>query len=212
MGAALLWRLPDGGRAEELYHVITASAITLGLLSRATHRRVFPSRGNMYRTLFAAAPECRSGVGQNKEPPHQILEGTVDLRRRRSRSVLPLHRGYRLSWNDSAVLQALYYLMTGLWPLLHIKSFLAVTGPKTDQWLVKTVGVLISVIAAALGVPGARRSVHPELALLGVGSAASLTAVDVIYVARGRISPVYLLDALPELALIAGWLVTRRNR
>ena len=30
-------------------------------------------------------------------------------------------------------------LAGGLWPLLHIRSFEWVFGPKTDRWLVKTV-------------------------------------------------------------------------
>lgn len=133
-------------------------------------------------------------------------------RRRRSSSQATSGGGRSpLSWDDVALLQALYYLVTGLWPLLHIKSFVKVTGPKTDLWLVKTVGVLISVIAAALGMAGVQRSVNREMALLGLSSAASLTAVDVVYVACRRISPVYLLDALPELALIAGWTATWRK-
>jgi hypothetical protein len=60
----------------------------------------------------------------------------------------------------SAILwvQGLYFLITGVWPIVHIDSFLAVTGPKTDHlntelgdhWLVITVGALIAAIAASL--------------------------------------------------------------
>src|SRR5437879_6174180 len=32
--------------------------------------------------------------------------------------------------------QGLYFLLTGLWQLLSISSFQAVTGPKHDLWLV----------------------------------------------------------------------------
>lgn len=109
------------------------------------------------------------------------------------------------------MLQALYYLLTGLWPLIHIQSFLKVTGPKTDVWLVKTVGVLISVIGAVLGLAGMQRSAKREMALLAVGSAIGLTAIDLIYVVRRRISPVYLLDAVAELALIIGWGISSRK-
>lgn len=45
-----------------------------------------------------------------------------------------------------AALQGLFYLATGVWPLIHIDSFLAVTGSKTDLWLVYTVGLLVSVV------------------------------------------------------------------
>ncbi|MDB5296907.1 MAG: hypothetical protein JWO31_2890 [Phycisphaerales bacterium] len=41
----------------------------------------------------------------------------------------------------------------------------------------------------------------------GGGSAAGLAAVDVVYVVRRVIRPVYLLDAAAELVLMAGWAV-----
>jgi hypothetical protein len=40
-----------------------------------------------------------------------------------------------------------------------------------------------------------------------MGVAIALTAIDVIYVARGVIWPIYLLDAAIEVALIVGWIV-----
>jgi hypothetical protein len=106
--------------------------------------------------------------------------------------------------------QAIFYVATGIWPIVHLRSFEAVTGPKADRWLVRTLGALITVIGAALlrGTRGGR--VSPELRLLAVGSALSLAAIDVIYVARGRIRRVYLLDALAELALALLWGVASR--
>lgn len=109
-----------------------------------------------------------------------------------------------------ALAQAIFYVITGIWPLVHIRSFMWVTGPKTDRWLVKTAGVLITVVGAALGLAGLRGRVAPEARLLAVGSALGLTGIDVVYVARRRISPVYLLDALAELLLVAWWLAARR--
>jgi hypothetical protein len=38
-----------------------------------------------------------------------------------------------------------------------------------------------------------------------------LTAIDIFYVARRRIAPVYLLDAVAELAIIGGWLAASRG-
>jgi hypothetical protein len=131
--------------------------------------------------------------------------------RHSTKRVQPDGRQPLLSWNGVALLQGVFYLVTGLWPLLHIQSFLKVTGPKTDLWLVKTLGVLISVIGVVLGSAGVQRSVNRDLALLGGGSAAALTAIDVIYVARRCISPVYLLDAVTELALIVGWSIGARK-
>jgi hypothetical protein len=111
-----------------------------------------------------------------------------------------------------AVAQGALYLATGVWPLLHMRSFEAVTGEKTDGWLVETVGALLTVGGAAMMTAGLRRRVTPEIALLAAGSAAALTAIDVIYTARRVIRPVYLLDAVAETALVAGWAaVASRN-
>ena len=101
--------------------------------------------------------------------------------------------------------QGAYFLVTGIWPLISIRTFMLVTGPKTDLWLVKTVGAVVAVIGAVLTVAGIRRQTTPEVPLLAVGSAAALTAIDVVYVAQGRIAPIYLLDAAGEAALIGGW-------
>jgi hypothetical protein len=40
-----------------------------------------------------------------------------------------------------ALFQGSYYLITGLWAILDIKSFMTITGPKCDVWLVKMLGL-----------------------------------------------------------------------
>src|SRR5688572_29628399 len=60
-------------------------------------------------------------------------------------------------------------------------------------------------IGGALTLVGARRRVGPKIKSLAVTSAAGLTSISIVYVTKGRISPVYLLDAAAELALIGGW-------
>ncbi len=58
-----------------------------------------------------------------------------------------------------ALLQGVFYVLTGIWPLLSIRTFERVTGPKVDRWLVKTVGVLVTVIGGVLLLAGSRRRV-----------------------------------------------------
>ena len=111
----------------------------------------------------------------------------------------------------SLAAQAAYYLATAVWPFAHLRSFLAVTGPKRELWLLKTVSALVGVIGTALGVAAVRGRPTLETEVLAVGSALSLTAVDVVYVARRRISPVYLLDAALEMACVVGWAGGRRG-
>jgi hypothetical protein len=106
-----------------------------------------------------------------------------------------------------ALVQGLYYLATGLWPIFHINSFLLVTGPKTDLWLVKTVGILVAVIGAVLLSASRSRRLTDEIILLAAGSALGLAIIDVVY-AR-HISSVYLADAAAELCLVALWATGR---
>jgi hypothetical protein len=111
--------------------------------------------------------------------------------------------------------QGLYCLVTGVWPLVSIETFQAVTGQKTDHlvtgregdhWLVNTVGVLVTANALVLLLAAWRNRPTPEVVLLAVGSAAGLIAIDVIYVAREVLSPIYLADAAIEGAFIIAWL------
>jgi hypothetical protein len=102
--------------------------------------------------------------------------------------------------------QGLYYLVTGLWALLSMRTFEKVTGPKTDHWLVKTIGLLLVVIGLALITGGVRKTMTPELAVLGVGTAGALLGIDVFYVSIKKISRIYLLDAVAELILIMVWI------
>ena len=104
-----------------------------------------------------------------------------------------------------AIAQGAYFAATGVWPLIDMASFEAVTGAKADKWLVRTVGVLVAVIGGALIAAGARRSVTPEIAGLAIGSSAGLGLIDVVYSTKGRISKIYLADAAAEAALIAAW-------
>ncbi len=111
-----------------------------------------------------------------------------------------------------SLVQALFYVATGIWPWLSLRTFLKVTGPKRDLWLVQTVGALVAVIGLVLGLAGLRRRVTPEIALLGAGSAGALAGVDALFVAQGRIPPVYLLDMAAELGLVGAWLFSRSAR
>jgi hypothetical protein len=102
---------------------------------------------------------------------------------------------------------ATYLVATGLWPLVSMRTFQVVTGPKLEPWLVKMVGLLAGSIGVTIGVAGARGRPGREVALLGTLSALSFAAVDLWYAGhRRRIKKTYLLDAPVELALAASWI------
>lgn len=108
-----------------------------------------------------------------------------------------------------ARMQGGYYLATGVWPLLHMRSFLKVTGPKTDLWLVETVGLLVGCMGAQMLMASRGSRVPAEVRMLATAAALSLAAVETVHVAKRNISPVYLLDAVAEIGLALLWTVAR---
>lgn len=120
--------------------------------------------------------------------------GVAPARQRRTHSSLPP----ALYW-----IQGLYYACSALWPLLHYRSFEAVTGKKTDVWLVKTVATFILVIATVI-TAGASwwRGAGAVLACL---SCVAFIVIDTWYGLRRVISRVYLLDAALEAVLLVAW-------
>ncbi|MCW2951232.1 MAG: hypothetical protein JWQ48_402 [Conexibacter sp.] len=105
-----------------------------------------------------------------------------------------------------------YYLATGVLPFVSRRLFEAVTGPKREWWLVQTVGALVTVIGGALVTGALRDELSDELLGVAAGSAATLAAIDVAYVAKGRIAPTYLIDAGAELGLLGALAVSVRRR
>jgi hypothetical protein len=110
--------------------------------------------------------------------------------------------------------QGIYFVFTGVWPLISIETFQKVTGRKTDHlitgnegdhWLVMTVGVLVTAIGLSILLAAARSRLSGEVVVLAMGSSAGLLAIDVIYVARGAILPIYLVDAALEGLLLLAW-------
>ncbi|MFD3001505.1 hypothetical protein ACFS7Z_14135 [Pontibacter toksunensis] len=104
-----------------------------------------------------------------------------------------------------SLVQGVYWFITGVWPFVHLSSFLWVTGPKEDIWLLYTVSVLIIAIGGVLLAAGVRNAVTQEIKWLGIAGAAGLAGIDVYYALSDVIWDVYLLDAAGEVVLIGLW-------
>jgi hypothetical protein len=105
--------------------------------------------------------------------------------------------------------QAVYYFITGLWPILNIKSFMEVTGPKADIWLVKTVGFLILSISFTLATAVFKSEIKRQTIVLAISSAIFLAGIDIYYSMENIISRIYLGDAFIQLVLIAAVIIKR---
>jgi hypothetical protein len=101
------------------------------------------------------------------------------------------------------VAQGAYYVVTGVAPFVSRDGFEAVTGRKREWWLVQTVGALVTAVGGGLISAGVRDRVTPELVAVAAGCAVGLAGIDVVHVARRRISPVYLGDAAAQVAVLA---------
>lgn len=113
-----------------------------------------------------------------------------------------------MTWiNRILFAHGLFWLVTGLWPIIDIKSFMWVTGPKTDIWLVKTVSALIVSVAVTLLLGAKSRGPKLAFMILGMAGCISLSTIDFVYTSRGVISNIYLLDAAAELALLLCYVV-----
>lgn len=173
-----------------------------------------PPSSAVTTTLTGFPPPIVQGPNTVAAPPFDaptptgvpVLSGGASAQRERP----PRRKGI-----DTVLLarvQGGYFALTGAWPLLHMRSFQSVTGGKhkSERWLVKTVGVLVGSIGAAL-IASTAHDKRPDrsMRLLATTSALGLMAIEVWYVAKRQLSPVYLVDAVGEAALAFGWSVAR---
>jgi hypothetical protein len=103
-------------------------------------------------------------------------------------------------------IQGLYMLTTGLWPIFHLKSFLDVTGYKTDAWLVVTVGVLLIPVSLTLLSFLFLKSNILQAILLGGATALAFAIVDFYYAMRNVVPDIYMLDGAAEIVFLGGWI------
>jgi hypothetical protein len=99
--------------------------------------------------------------------------------------------------------QGIYFLLAALWPFIHLRSFLAVTGDKTDIWLLKTVSVLLIAAGLTLLAAAYASDFGLPVLVLSITSATAMAAIDFYYAIRGTIRRVYLIDGMIEILIIA---------
>jgi len=100
-------------------------------------------------------------------------------------------------------IQGWFYVITGLWPILHMKSFEMVSGPKKDKWLVKTLGLMIA-CSGYIFIRYNQNDIARDLALI---NATCLAVIDVYYSLKGVIWKTYLWDAGIEVGFISAYLL-----
>lgn len=107
--------------------------------------------------------------------------------------------------------QSMYYLVTAIWPFVSSTSFQEILGPKQDWWLVQTFSLLIAGIAIAMLASLKVSRTCQETRLYGLSVATVLATSEVWFVVSGTIRVTYLIDAVVQLLIVIGWLITFRR-
>ena len=102
-------------------------------------------------------------------------------------------------------IQGSYTLLTAVWALIDIDSFMLVTGPKSDIWLVKTVAVVL--ISVGLSLLASFKKFSLTAVILGFTTALGLACIDFYYTSQQVIKWVYAIDGVIEIIFSIGWLI-----
>jgi hypothetical protein len=106
--------------------------------------------------------------------------------------------------------QGWYYVVGGLWPIVHQSSFEAIVGPKPDRFQTEVTAALFVAVGAVLlrGSRGGR--VEPVTAQLASAAAAATAAV--VWRHRHSVRPVLRVEACLETAFAVAAATSHRSR
>ncbi len=108
--------------------------------------------------------------------------------------------------------QGLFNVIGGAWPIVSLRSFEWVYGPKEEGWLQKTSGGLL----VASGIALLRAEDTPEAIRtarrIGVGVALTYLIIDLVYIPRGELRKTYLQDVVCEMGWLLAWADAARKR
>lgn len=90
--------------------------------------------------------------------------------------------------------QGWYYLIGGLWPLLHWCSFVRVAGPKPDRFQTEVAGVLFAATGAALLADSAAGSPSTAARVLGAAAGSGVALAEFRF--RRSLRAIFRADAV----------------
>ena len=105
--------------------------------------------------------------------------------------------------------QGWYYLLGGLWPLVHFRSFQAVAGPKPDRFQTEVTSALFAAIGAGLLAHPRGAPPPPPTTVLSAASALGTLYVDLRH--RRAIRGLFYAEAALEAGFAVAALRTLRR-
>ena len=98
-------------------------------------------------------------------------------------------------------IQGGYYLLGGMWRLLHPRSFERVAGPKPDQFQTDVTAALFTAVGAALIAGTLKRAPQGPARVLAISAPVAVAIVDLRH--RHQIRRLFRLEAALEIAFAA---------
>ncbi len=106
------------------------------------------------------------------------------------------------------LIQTIYILITALWPLVDMESFVRISGSKMDVERVKTVSLLLLALAAIMLFSLVKRRITHIVIVMAFVCATAFLSYDLLHILTGRISSVYLLDGFVQLSFLFAWTIS----
>jgi hypothetical protein len=107
-------------------------------------------------------------------------------------------------------LQGGYYLLGGLWRLLHARSFERVAGPKPDQFQTDVTAALFAAVGAALIAGTVKSAPQGPARVLAISAPIAVAIIDFRH--RRQIRRLFRLEAALEIAFAAAAAIPWRSR
>jgi hypothetical protein len=104
------------------------------------------------------------------------------------------------------IIQGIYTTITALLAIVDIDSFMKVTGPKNDIWLVKTVSVILLAVGLTFLVHAFQQKISLAAITLALSTSLGLAIIDFHYVSEGVISRVYAADGIIQIIFFIIWI------
>jgi predicted outer membrane lipoprotein len=124
----------------------------------------------------------------SRRSPRQIIEPQLAERRDHWRRWI-------------VIAQGAYYMLSGLWPLVHFSSFAQIVALRINPFQAQSFGALLIVIGASLLEASRRQPPGAFPTLLGVAVAAAIAVINLVWLPRLAVRSGLWIDVLIEVAI-----------
>lgn len=147
-------------------------------------------------------------AGTPTDPQAAVIQAAEQKELVEAQTQPPPDRGMILE-----LVQGVYYIVLGLWPVVHAASFQRLTGglDLSDLWQLRTLGLVLAVIGVSLLWAVRRRSVAPEAAIVACGVAAVMAIMNLVNITVKAYPPIYCFDCLIQVGFVYGWINALRS-